>query len=179
MPIAAPGSSTTRCDSTSPPPLHHFGQAMSPPTSGLVEVMDVLNRSMTNQYAVLQETMRQSQSASKEHFLSNAKPCDGKNLQEFGMWLDEVTQLVTICNKNPTEVALAIFKGNLHKYISELVSSRLSWLPIKAHLQERFLEYSSTTMVKHKLTQLKQSYPCMSILSNLVKQQCIPTASGY
>ena len=63
--------------------------------------MDVLNRSMTNQYAILQETLRQSQSASKEHFLSNAKPCDGKYPQEFGIWLDEVSRLATICNKNP------------------------------------------------------------------------------
>ena len=97
--------------------------------------MDVLNRSMTNQYAILQETLRQSQSATKEHFLSNAKACGGKNPQEFGMWQDEVSWLVTICNKNPTEVALAISKGNLHKYISELVSSGLNWLPMKAHLQ--------------------------------------------
>ena len=55
------------------------------------------------------------------------------------------------------EVALAISKGTLHIHISKLVSSRLSWLPIKAQLQERFSECSSTTMKKHKLTQLKQS----------------------
>ena len=73
------------------------------------------------------------------------------------MWLDEVSRLATIFNKNPIEVALAIAKGNLHKYISELVSSRLRWLPIKAHLQERFLECGSTTMVKHKQAQLKQA----------------------
>ena len=55
------------------------------------------------------------------------------------------------------EVALAISKGTPHKYISKLVSSRLRWFPIKVQLQERFSECSSTTMVKHKLTQLKQS----------------------
>ena len=55
------------------------------------------------------------------------------------------------------EVALAIFKGTFHKHISELVSSGLSWLPIKVQLQERFSECGSTTMAKHKLTQLKQS----------------------
>ena len=32
----------------------------------------------------------------------------------------------------------------------------MSWLPIKAQLQERFLEYGSATMAKHKLTKLKQ-----------------------
>ena len=112
---------------------------------------------MTKQYAILQETLRQSQCASKEHYLNNAQSCDGKNPQEFGMWLDEVSQLATICDKNPMEVALAIFRGILLKCISELVSSRLSWLPIKAQLQERFSECGSATMEKHKLTQLKQS----------------------
>ena len=155
-PSAATSTSIPGCNSTSPTNLHYYSQNISPSQGSLVEVMDVLNRSMTNQYAILQETLRQSQSASKEHNLSNAQPCDGKNTQEFGMWLDEVSQLATICDKNPMEVALAISKGTLHKYISELVSSRLSWLPIKVQLQERFLECGSATVVKHKLTQLKQ-----------------------
>ena len=115
-----------------PPPQYHYSQNISTTSGSLVEVMDVLNRSMTNQYTVLQETLRQSQSASKEHYLSNAQSCDGKNPKEFGMWLDEVSRLDTICDKNPMEVALAISKGTLHKYINELVSSGMSWLPIKA-----------------------------------------------
>ena len=57
--------------------------------------------------------------------------------------------------RTPLEVALAICRGNLHKYISELVSSGLSWLPMKVHLQERFSECGSVTMAKHKLTQMK------------------------
>ena len=57
---------------------------------------------------------------------------------------------------DPMGVALTISRGNLHKYMSELVSSSLSWLPIKAHLQERFSECGSATMAKHKLAQLKQ-----------------------
>ena len=55
------------------------------------------------------------------------------------------------------EVALAISRGNLHKFINKLVSSGFGWSPIKSHLQERFSECSSATMAKHKLTQLKQS----------------------
>ena len=153
MPIVASGSSTPRGDSIPQPPLHPYNQMMSPPGGSLVEVMDVMNRSMTNQYVILQETLRQSQSVSKEHYLSSAQSCDAKNPQEFGTWLDKVSQLATICNKNPMEVALAIFKGTLHKHISELVSSGLSWLPIKVQLQERFSECSSTTMAKHKLKQ--------------------------
>ena len=112
---------------------------------------------MTNQYAILQETLRQSQSACKEHYPSNAPSCDGKNPQEFGMWLDKVSLLATICNKKPMEVAVTISRGNLHKYISKVVSSGLSWSPIIALLQERFSECSSVTMARHKLTQLKQS----------------------
>ena len=54
-------------------------------------------------------------------------------------------------------MALAISKGNLHKYISEVVFGGLSWVPIKAHLQEKFSECGSATMAKHKLTQLKQA----------------------
>ena len=96
--------------------------------NSLVEVMDVLNRSMTNQYTVLQETLRQSQSASKEHYLSNAKSCNGKDPKELCMWLDDISRLATISNKNPTEVALAISKGTLHKYINELAFSGMSWL---------------------------------------------------
>ena len=54
------------------------------------------------------------------------------------------------------EVALAISKGTLHKYINEPVSSGMSWLPIKAQLQERFSECGKATIERHKLTQLKQ-----------------------
>ena len=156
MPIVAPDL-PSGCNSTPQLPLHYYNQMMSPTAGSLVEVMDVLNRSMTKHNAILPETLRQSQSASKEHYLSNDQSCDGKKPQEFGMWLDEVSQLATICNKNLMEVALAISRGNRHKYISKLVSSGLSWLPIKAHLQERFSECSSVTMAKHKLTQVKHS----------------------
>ena len=80
-----------------------------------------------------------------------------KTNRKFGRWLDEVSHLAMVCNKDPMEVALAIFRGNLLKYISKLVSSGLNWLPIKVHLQERFSEYcSSVTMAKHILAQLKQ-----------------------
>ena len=70
------------------------------------------------------------------------------------------------------EVALTTSKGTLHKYISSLVSSDMSWLSIKAQLQERFSECGSSTMAKHKLTQCKQlDFPCMSTLPNLVTWQ--------
>ena len=48
---------------------HPSEQNMSIMNNSLIEVMDVLNRSMTSQYSVLQETLRQLQSASKEHYI--------------------------------------------------------------------------------------------------------------
>ena len=44
-------------DATVPlqPSLHYYNQQMSPPTVSLLEVMDMLNRFMTNQYAILQD----------------------------------------------------------------------------------------------------------------------------
>ena len=100
--------------------------------------------------------MKAVKSVSKEHYLSNVQSCDSKDPQEFGRWLDKVSCLATVCNKYPVEVALAISRENLHKYISKLVSSRLNWLPIKAHLTEKFSEFSSANMAKNKLAQLKQ-----------------------
>ena len=46
-------------------PLHYYNQSVPQPNDSLVEVMDILNRFMINQYAILQEMLRQSQSASK------------------------------------------------------------------------------------------------------------------
>ena len=132
----------------------HFDQKVLIMNISLVEVMDVLNRSMTNQYNVLLETVRQSQLASKEHHLSNAKSCDGKDPKEFGTWLDDVSRLATISSNDSTNVALTTSKGTLHKYISELVFSGMHWLSMKAHLQENFLECRGSNMAKHKLTQL-------------------------
>ena len=80
---------------------------MSMMNNSLVEVIDVLNRSMTNQYSVLQETLRQVQLASKEHYLSNVKSCNGKDPKEIGAWLDDALRLATISSKDSTEVALA------------------------------------------------------------------------
>ena len=101
--------------------------------------------------------MRQSQSDSKEHYLSNAKPCDGKDPKEFGTWLDDVSRLATISGKDQAEVAMAISRGPLHKYINELYSSGLIWASIKPKLQERFSECGSSTIAKHKLTHLMQT----------------------
>ena len=59
-------------------------------------VIETFNQSMLVQSTVLKDGLRQSQSASKEHYLSNAKTCDGKNAKEFGTWLEDVMRLATI-----------------------------------------------------------------------------------
>ena len=41
------------------PPPHYYNWLVPQPNDSLVEVMDILNRSVTNQYAILQETLRQ------------------------------------------------------------------------------------------------------------------------
>ena len=117
---------------------------MSPPTGSLVEVMDVLNRSMTNPYAILQETLSQLQSAYKEHYLSSAQSCDGKDPQEFGRWLDKVSQLATICDKEPMEVALAIAKfGEMAKHACSIKATNSA----SAILISNFIEGVQNTYI--------------------------------
>ena len=62
-------------------------------------VMETFNQSILVQSTVLKESLGQSQSASKEYYLSNAKTCDVKNAKEFGTWLEDVMRLATISGK--------------------------------------------------------------------------------
>ena len=134
---------------------HSIYQNMSGMNESLLQGLGMMHNSITSQCSVLQDQMRQSQSASKEHYLSNAKPCDGKDPKEFGTWLDDISRLATISGRDQAEVAMAISRGPLHKYINELYSSGLIWASIKPKLQERFSECGSSTIAKHKLTHLK------------------------
>ena len=95
---------------------------MSGMNESLLQGLGMIHKSITTQCSVLQDQMRQSQSASKEHYLSNAKPCDGKEPKEFGIWLDGVSRLATISGQDQAEVARAISRG---PYISTLMSYTL------------------------------------------------------
>ena len=53
---------------------------MSGMNENLLQALGMMHKSITTQCSVLQDQMRQSQSTSKEHYLSNAKPCDGKGI---------------------------------------------------------------------------------------------------
>ena len=151
---------TMPLDTSFPPPpqtinqsqYHSIYQNTLGMNESLLQGLGMMHKSITTQCLVLQDQMRQSQSASKEQYLSNAKPCDGKDPKEFGTWLDDVSRIATISGKDQAEVVMAISRGPLHKYINDLYSSGLIWASIKPKLQERFSECGSSTIVKHKLT---------------------------
>ena len=109
-----------------PPPTHTqsytpthtqdmFNQSIN---NTLIGVLDHIEKSMVQQDNVLQESFRQSLAASKEHYLSNAKLCDGKIAQDFSIWLEDVSRISNITCKDPESVALATSKGSLHKYVT-------------------------------------------------------------
>ena len=86
---------------------------------------------MVSQNSVLQESLRQSVTASKDHYLSNAKPCDGKIAKDFGTWLEDVSRISTVSCKDPESVALATSRGSLHKYVRGLHSAGNNWPVMK------------------------------------------------
>ena len=64
--------------------------------SSLIGVLDKFEKSMFQQNNVLHESLRQLVTASKEHYLSNAKPCDGKIALDFSTWLEDVSMISSI-----------------------------------------------------------------------------------
>ena len=120
--------------------------------SSLIGVLDKFEKSMVQQNNVLHESIRQSVTASKEHYLSNAKPCDGKISLDFSTWLEDVSGMYTISCKDPEGVALATLRGSLHKYVRKLHSSGKYQPAMKSLLQERLSDCGNFTMVRHKFT---------------------------
>ena len=148
-----------------PPPTHTqsytpthtqdmFSQSINNTLNG---VLDMVEKSMVQWDNVLHESLRQSVTASKEHYLSNAKPCNGKIAQEFSVWLEDISRISTICCKDPKSVTLATPRGSLHKYLRELHSSGKHWSAMKHLLQERFSECGNSVMAKYKLTTFRQT----------------------
>ena len=126
-------------------------------SSRLIGVLDKFEKSMVQQNSVLHESLRQSVAALKEHYLGNAKPCDGKIGLDFSTWLEDGSRISTISCKDPESVALATSRGSLHKYVRELHSSGKHWSAVKPLLQERVSECGNSTMAKHKLTSFRQT----------------------
>ena len=124
--------------------------------NSLIGVLDKFEKSMVQQNNLLHESLRQSVAASKEYYLSNAKPCVWQYCPDFSTWLENVSRISIISCKDPESIALATSRGSLHKYVRQLHSSGKNWPAMKPLLQERFLECGNSTMAKHKLTTFRQ-----------------------
>ena len=141
---------------TLPPPTH-TGCDQPSINNTLIGVLDRFDKSMVQRDNVLHESLRQSVPASKEHYLSSAKSCDGKIAQDFSIWLEDVSRISGVSGKDPKSVALATSRVSLHKYVRQLHSSGKHWSAVKPLLQERFSECGNSTMAKHKLTTFRQT----------------------
>ena len=86
----------------------------------LIGVLDHIEKPLVQWDNVLHDSLRQSVAASKEHYLSNVKLCDGKIAQDFSIWLEDVSRISNITCKDPESVILATSRGSLNKYVREL-----------------------------------------------------------
>ena len=139
------------------PPTHTQDMISQSINNTLIGVLDRFDKSMVQCDSILHESFRQSVTASKEHYLSSAKPCDGKIAEDFSIWLEDVSRLSGLSGIDPESVALATSRRSLHKHVRELHSSGKPWAAMKPLLQERFSECGNSTMAKHKLTKFRQT----------------------
>ena len=142
---------------TLPPPTHTQDVINQSINGTLIGVLDRFDKSMVQWDSILHESFRQSVTASKEHYLSSAKPCDGKIAEDFSIWLEDVSRLSGLSGIDPESVALATSRRSLHKHVRELHSSGKPWAAMKPLLKERFSECGNSTMAKHKLTKFRQT----------------------
>ena len=152
--------------------------------NSLTMVLDRFERSLTLQNNALPESLVLLAISFREHYLSTAKPCDGKEPKEFEHWLDDVQRLATLAKKSPEDVALATSRGSLHRHVRELHNNCSTWEAIKTQLQGTFSDYGSSTMARHRLPHLKQNdipmHEYISEFANLVEHayRLSPTAQG-
>ena len=115
------------------PPTHNASMDNS-----LTTVLDRFERSLTLQNNAIKERLALSANRFREHYLSTAKPYDGKDPKEFEHWLDDVQRLATLTKKSPEDVALATSRGSLHRHVRELHNNGSTWESIKTQLQGTF-----------------------------------------
>ena len=148
-----------------PPPFPLANQSMfynqSTLNDSLVQMVDKLEKSILIQNSAIVQSLQQNKASSKEHYISSAKTYDGKDPKEFNSWLDSVTRLSRISDKELIEVAVATSTGQLHKYISELMALGLNWDAIKGMIQERFSEFGSSIVARNKLSSFTQKTMAM------------------
>ena len=152
--------------------------------NSLTMVLDRFERSLTLQNNATQGSLALSADSFREHYLSTAKPCDGKDPEEFEHWLDDVQRLATPAKKSAEDAALATSKGSLHRHIRELHNNNSPGKAIKTQLQGTFSDYGSSTMARHRFPHLKQNdipmHEYISKFANLVEDAygLSPTAQG-
>ena len=148
-----------------PPPFPLANQSMfynqSMLNDSLVQMIDKFEKSILIQNSAIVQSLQQNRASSKEHYISSAKTYDGKDPKEFNGWLDSVTRLSRISDKELIEVAVATSTGQLHKYISELMGLGLNWDAIKGMIQERFSEFGSSIVARNKLSSFTQKTMAM------------------
>ena len=115
-------------------PIHNASMDNS-----LTKVLDRFERSLTLQNNAIQESLALSTTRYREHYLSTAKPCDGKDPKEFEHWLDDVQRLATLAKKSSQDVALATFRGSLHRHVRELHNNGSTWEAIKTQTSGNIL----------------------------------------
>ena len=71
--------------------------------------------------------------------------------------MEEIDRLSDVTGKSNIAVAIFTAKGSLYNHIKELQNNKHEWDVIKQKLLERFLEFGSAIMAKHKLNTLKQN----------------------
>ena len=106
---------------------------------------------------ILNQSILQQAQTSKEQFLNSAKTCDGTNPKDFESWLEEIDRLSDVTGKSNIAVAIFTARGSLYNHIKELQNNKHEWDVIKQKLLERFSEFGSAIMAKHKLNTLKQN----------------------
>ena len=152
--------------------------------NSLTMVLDSFEKSLTLQNNAIQESLALSASSFREHCLSTAKPCEGKDPKEFEHWLDDVQRLATLAKRHPEDVALFTSRGSLHRHVRELHNNGSTWEAIKTQLQGTFFDYGSSTMARHRLQHLKQNnmpmHEYISKVGNQVEHAygLSPTAQG-
>ena len=130
-----------------PPETHHTAIYRSHNTSmaqapthnasmdhSLTMVLDRFERSLTLQNNAIKESLALSANSFREHYLTTAKPCDGKDPKESEHWWEDVQRLATLTKKGSEDVALATARGSLHRHVRELHNNDSTWEAIKTQL---------------------------------------------
>ena len=71
--------------------------------------------------------------------------------------MEEIDRLSDVTGKSNIAVAIFTARGSLYNHIKELQNNKHEWDVIKQKLLERFSEFGSAIMAKHKLNNLKQN----------------------